>query len=275
MQLSFMTFSCPEATLTEVLTAAIQYGYDAVEPRAEASYRHGVELETTKKERAQIKASFADTGVACGCIATSRTYSMADAEKRRESVELTKKYVDLAHDLGCPTIRVFGGGTPEGADFADVKKYVAEALRECAEHGQKAGVYVCMETHDGYCKSADLMDVINLANHPFAAVNWDIMHPFRVGDTIAEAFEAVKDHVRHCHVHDGVPGPDGGPNGWQLALMGEGQIPHDEAFKLLATIGYKGCLSGEWINFLPADECLPHEAEVMRRYRAEALAALK
>ncbi len=268
MQISFMTWVCPDWTLNEILTGAIKYGYDSVEPRVEAQQKHGIELEATKKARKEIKSSFADTGVTCCCLATSRTYALADPTARRESIDLTKRYVDLARDIDCPNLRVFGGGTPPGADYAEVKRYVAEALHECAEHAGAAGVYLCFETHDSYCHSADALEVVTCAQHPHAAICWDIMHPFRVGETIAQAFENVKAHVRHCHVHDGKQPADGGEGGWELALMGEGDIPHDEAFKLLAGIGFAGAMSGEWINFRPADEVLPHDARVMREYRS-------
>jgi sugar phosphate isomerase/epimerase len=264
MQISFMTWACPTWSLNEVLTGAIKYGYDSVEPRAECDQAHGVELATTKKQRKQIKASFADTGVGLCCIATSRTFALADPAARAESVELTKRFVDLAQDVGCPNLRVFGGGTPQDADFSDVKRYVADALREAAEHAASAGVYLCFETHDSYCHSADALEVVTRAGHPNAAICWDVMHPFRVGETMAEAFENVKAHVRHCHVHDGLR-PD-----WKLAKMGEGDIPHEEAFRLLARIGFQGAMSGEWIDFLPPEEILPHDAAVMRRYRREA-----
>ncbi|MEN6344507.1 MAG: sugar phosphate isomerase/epimerase family protein [Armatimonadia bacterium] len=270
MQISFMTWACPDWTLTEVLTGAIKYGYDSVEPRVEAKQKHGIDLDTTKKVRKEIKASFADTGVRCCCLATSRTFSMEDPEKRRESVELTKRYVDLARDIDCPNLRVFGGPTPKDADFAEVKKYVTEAFRECCEHAAKSGVSLCFETHDSYCHSADALEVVRGADHPQAAICWDVMHPFRVGESFEETFANVKDYVRHCHVHDGVKPADGGAGGWEMALMGEGDIPHQEPFKLLAGIGYTGALSGEWINFLPPDEVLPHDARVMREYRAAA-----
>ena len=270
MQLSFMTWACPDWTLTEVLTGAIKYGYDSVEPRVEAQHAHGIDLEMSKKARKEAQQIFSDMGIACCCLATSRTYAMADAAERKESVELTMRYADLAHDIGCPHLRVFGGGTPEGADYADVKKYVAEALREAAEHAQKAGVYLCFETHDSYCNSADALEVVTRADNPHAVICWDVMHPYRMGESIAQAFENVKNHVRHCHVHDGKRPADGGPGGWELALMGQGDIPHDEAFKLLATINFQGAMSGEWINFVPPEEVLPHDAEVMRRYRQEA-----
>ena len=148
-----------------------------------------------------------------------------------------------------------------------MKKYVAEALHAACEHATKTGVYLCFETHDSYCSSADAMDVIRMADHPNAAICWDIMHPFRVGETIPQAFENVKTHVRHCHVHDGVRNEAGD---WDLAKMGEGEIPHDEAFKLLAGINFPGAMSGEWISWLPPEEILPHDAAVMREYRKAA-----
>lgn len=269
MKIAFMTFATPELDLTQVLTAAIRYGYDAVEPRAEAGHKHGVELETTKKQRKEIKAAFADTGVDLCCIATSRSYAMAESDKRAESVELTKRYIDLAADCGAPCIRVFGGGTPEGADYAEVKKYVAQALHECAEHAKGSGVWVCIETHDSYCNAHDLADVVKWADSPQAAINWDIMHPCTAGLTIPEAFEAVKPYVKHCHAHDGTrPDPT---TGWTLAPMGTGQIDHAEAMRLLATISYEGAISGEWINWQPYAEMLPREAAVLRDYRTKAV----
>ena len=267
MQLSFMTWACPDWTLTEVLTAALKYGYDSVEPRAECDQKHGVELEATKKDRKDIRARFEDMGIGMCCIATSCTYSDADPARRLESVDLTKRFVDLAKDVGCAHLRIFGGPTPEGANYPDVKKYVAEAVRAACEHAKGTGVYLCFETHDSYCSSADTLDVIRMVDHPSAAICWDVMHPFRVGDTIQQAFDNVKDHVRHCHVHDGIRNAAGD---WDLALMGEGEIPHDEAFKLLAGIGFQGAMSGEWISYLPADEILPHDAAVMREYRKAA-----
>ncbi|MEN6548081.1 MAG: sugar phosphate isomerase/epimerase family protein [Armatimonadia bacterium] len=267
MKLSFMTFATPDWDLNKILTGAIRYGYDAVEPRAEANHKHGVELEATKKQRKELKAAFNDTGIALCCIATSRTYAMAEADKRAESVELTKRYIDLAHDTGAPTIRVFGGGTPQGADFADVKKYVAEALRECAEYAKSSGVYVCMETHDGYINANDAVEVVRNADSPMAAINWDIMHPCTAGMTIAEAFEVVKPYVKHCHAHDGTRKEGGG---WDLVPMGTGEIDHAEAIRYLASINYDGAFSGEWIAWQPAEELLPREAAVMREYRAAA-----
>lgn len=266
MKISFMTFVAPKWTLEEHLAAAIRYGYDAIEPRCEADHAHGIELDTTKKQRAAIKQQFADCGVALTTIATSRRYAFASDHELRETIDLTKRYCDLCADIGAQNIRVFGGMTPEGMEFADAKKVVAEALHECALHAAECGVYLCLETHDAYCRTSDAVEVVRMADHPNVAINWDIMHPYRFGESIETAFNNVKDYVRHCHIHDGKRPEDGSPAGWELALMGEGDIPHDEAIKLLATIDYQGSLSGEWIGFVAPEVVLPHDAQVLREY---------
>jgi len=55
-----------------------------------------------------------------------------------------------------------------------------------------------------------------------------------------------------------------------MAVMGQGDVPHGEAIRLLAGIKYQGALSGEWIKAFDADEVLGHDAEVLREYVAEA-----
>jgi len=270
MKLSFMTWVCPDWSLSQVLAAAIRYGYDAVEPRAEADQEHGIELDTTKKARKQIRKQFEDCGTGISAIATSRRYALDAEHELAESIELTKRYVELAADVGTPHLRVFGGATPEGMDFADAKKQVAESLRECGEFAAEHGVYLCLETHDSYSLSSDCVETVRRAGHPNVAICWDVLHPYRQGESIEEAFNNVREFVRHCHVHDATRPADGGPNGWEMALMGTGDVPHEEAVKLLAGINFQGALSGEWIKAFPPEEILPHDARVLDEYRKAA-----
>jgi sugar phosphate isomerase/epimerase len=268
MKLSFMSFTAPEWSLTEMLTAAIRYGYDGIEPRAEAEHKHGVELEATKKQRKEIAAQSRDCGVELCCIATSRVFALPD-DKLAESVELTRRYIELAKDCGCDKLRVFGGGTPAGMEFACAKQQVIAGLGACAEAATKAKISLCLETHDSYCSTKDVLEIIQAVNCPYVVANWDIMHPFRTGETVAEAFADLQPYIRHCHIHDGT-WPEEAPDKLELALMGEGKIPHDEAVKLLAGVGYSGYFSGEWIGFVAPEIVLPHDARVMREYFAAA-----
>lgn len=265
MKLSFMTWVCPSWDLNQVIAGAIRYNYDGVEPRVEVDHAHGIELDATHKRRKEIRAQFADCGIQISCLATSRAYSSADPGERDKSVELTRRYIDLAADIGCQCIRVFGGQIPEGVQRADAHHYIAESLRKCAEHAATRNVFVCLETHDDFSRAEYAAETVRLANHPNVGICWDFMHPFRAGNSFTEAFEQVKSYVKHCHVHDGhLPeGPDGPVS---LAKMGEGDIPHDEPIRLLAGMDFEGHLSGEWISFLPPEEILPHDSAVLRRY---------
>ena len=273
MYLSFMTFTCPDYELDRVLATAVRYGYEGIEPRAQEGHKHGIDVATTKKERARIKAQFADTGVKMSCLATSCRYALADGRDRQQMIEVTRQHIELAGDCGAPAVRVFGGPTPEGMDFADAKKYVSESLAAVADCAKDHGVYVCLETHDAYSRAADAAPVVAQVNHPNICINWDMMHCVRQGETVEEAFGHVRDYVKHTHIHDGI-WPEDDPNQIELVLMGEGMIAHDEAIGLLASIDYQGALSGEWISFLPPEEILPRDAASLREYIQAAVSEL-
>ena len=263
MKLSYMSFSCPEATLEEFVGYARKYAYEGVEPRAEAKHNHGVEVDASAAKRAEIKEFFQDSGIECACVATSRKYAIADPAELRESIETTKKLIDLAADVGSTRIRVFGGMPPEGMDMDAAIKIVGESLAEVGPRAVERGVTVCLETHDGFSRATDCAAAIRLANSPGIAANWDIMHPYSKGMTIDEAYEALKGLVQHCHIHDGTYEEKGRP---KLALMGQGEIPYPRAIELLEGDGYGGFLSGEWIGAWHPDEVLPHDGKVLRSY---------
>ncbi len=264
MKISFMTWSCPEWTVPQILQAAKKYGYHGVEPRAQANHKHGVETDATPAQRADIRRQFADAGIEISCIATSIRYSSSDPAERAEQVELTKRFADLAADLGCPYLRVFGGPIPEGVAKEDCKRYVADALRQTGEYARDRGVVVCIETHDSFSLAKDNADTVRMADHPNVQTLWDIAHPITHGETMDEAFGYIKDTVRHCHIHDLAKDTH------ELVFIGEGIVDHARAVQLLDSIDFPGHLSGEWISAWDPDVILPHWAEKFNEYLSAA-----
>jgi len=263
MKFSFMSFSCPDATLGEMLEMAKRYGYDGIEPRAQAGHRHGVELEASAEQRREIRKIFADSGVECACIATSIQCCKVDAAKRSEQIDLTRRFIDLAADVGCRRLRIFGGKPDADIPMADAIRYAGEALMQMREAAEQTGVAVCMETHDHFMRADDCAAAVRMAASAAVRVNWDIMHPYTKGMTIEEAFAQVKDLVGHCHIHDGTYDEKRNPT---LALMGKGEIPYRTAVRLLNSIDYDGYLSGEYIKAWPPEVVLPHDIRVLREY---------
>jgi len=264
MKYAFMTFSTPDLELPDVLGLAQRFGYEGVEIRIDARQRHGLERDTAAPERAAAKKAAAEAGVALCCVATSCRF--ADPASAGEAVSQAREAIDLAADIGANRIRVFGGQIPEGVEREAAIAGVASALSSLAEQAGERGVVVCLETHDDWCEPRHVAEVVKRADSPAVAVNWDIMHPVRTGKaTIDESFAVLGSSVCHVHFHDGVQ-----EDGLQMVPIGEGQIDHRRAVELLVAAGYDGFLSGEWINWQPAEEHLPRELATMRRYESEA-----
>ena len=256
-----MTFSTPELTLAENFDAAKRYGYDGIEPRLDREHGHKIEVSAPAEQRAAMKAQAAEAGVAIACLATSIRY--ADAAATDAMIAETHERIDLAGDVGCPTLRVFGGGIPEDVSREDAIALLVKSLSSVADHAAERDVTVCLETHDDWTDPAHVAAVLSAVDHPSIAVNWDIMHPVRTGKaTIDESFDALEPWIRHLHVHDR------DAESGKLCPIGRGEIDHRRALELLAGIDYDGYISGEWIDWEPAEVHLPRELEILKGFEA-------
>ena len=271
MKYSFMSFSCPDLSLDQILAAAERYGYNGVEPRVASKHKHGVELETTPQEREVIRLKAAGR-IKFSCLATSLTY--ADPKTSAKNTEETLRYIDLAADTGAPSIRIFGGTIPEGVTRETAIDLVSKSLDSVADHAAKRGVAVCLETHDNWCDPANMAAVMKKVNHPAIRVNWDILHPvLKENKTIEESFQALKSWIGHVHFHDYVL-TSGDRNNYKIEPrpIGQGAVDHRRAVELLKSISYPGWLSGEWINWQPYETHLPRELAVIKGYDLEVSA---
>jgi len=264
MKYAFMSFSCPQLSLAEMLALAKRLGYEGIEPRLSTNHQHGIEPHIDTPKRRELRRKVAESGVPLACIATSCRYAdPADAERQ---IEETRRCIDLAGDLGVPRIRVFGGRIAKGLSREDAITLVADSLLALADQAKERGVIVCMETHDDWCHPDHVAQVMRRVNHSYIAVNWDIMHPILTGKvTMDYAFQTLKPWIRHVHFHDGKQLE----NKLQLTPIGTGDIDHRRALELLIAAGYKDYLSGEWIDWEPYETHLPRELATMKRYEEE------
>ena len=265
MKFSFMTFSTTKLSLDDILALARKLGYDGIEPRIDCKQAHGIELAADAASRKTARDKARKAGIAYACLATSCKY--ADPATNAAMREATFRCIDLAADIGCPRLRVFGGGLPEGFPREQATALLAESLRSVADHAAKRKVTVCMETHDDWCDPSHVAEVMKRVNHPAIAVNWDIMHPVRAaGWTVEASYQALKPWIRHLHVHDGK---------WinekmELTPIGTGVVDHKRGIELLKADKFQGFLSGEWIDWESYETHLPRELATMKQYEAEA-----
>ncbi len=276
MKYAFMTWSCPDLDLDNVLALGKKYDYDGVELRIgrgrhygfETGHKHGVEINTNSQVRKDIRLKIADSGVAVCCIATSCTY--ADPGLAKKNIDETLESIGLASDLGVSRLRVFGGVIPKTVSREEAAESIVMSLKAVASYASEHGVIVCMETHDDWCNPEQVAQIIQRVDHPGVAVNWDIMHPVRAaGYSIDDSYEILKPWIRHVHVHDGSASMDE----MVFKPIGQGDIDHTRALERLVADGYDGYLSGEWIDWESYETHLPREREALRAIESKIIPA--
>jgi len=95
-------------------------------------------------------------------------FATPDKAKRDADVALAKRWIEAAAEIGAPVLRVFAGAQPEGYTWDETAAWMAEALAQCAEHGEQHGVIVGVQNHGDMLKSAD--EVLKILG--MAASNW-------------------------------------------------------------------------------------------------------
>ena len=259
MKYAFMSFSCPELSLGQMLSLASRSGYDGIEPRLGAGHRHGVEIETDKVQRMAIRKLAQESGIVICCLATSCRF--ADPASVEENRNLAHQVIDLASDIGTPVIRVFGGAFPESLSRQEAIHQVASSLQSLVGHAKERGVTLCLETHDAWCNPGHVAEVMERVDDPVIGVNWDIQHPIRTcGWTVEQAYSALRPWLRHVHFHDGTLNQDR----LEMKPVGEGVYHPDRVVDLLLSNHYSDFLSGEWFDWINDEEFLKNEVIKMR-----------
>jgi len=98
-----------------------------------------------------------------------------DNTKRREQISEVKFWIDKAHILGAPSIRIFGGGSiPEGYSENDAYDWAIPALKECVEYAGNKGIVLAIENHGGFpTTSEQVIKIIREVDSPWFGANLD------------------------------------------------------------------------------------------------------
>lgn len=268
MKFAFTTLGCPGWTLEQAAAAAREYGYDGVELRLIDG--QPITGDNLRANRSRLATLFGPGKPELIALATAVQLSGSDPAKRRQNREIAEEMVELAAILGVKLIRVFGGKRPEGVDEARGIENVAAGLNEIAPAAERAGVIVMLETHDDFCGSGVVAEIMRRVPSRAIGVHWDVQNTYKMGDSVERAWSALGDRVVHVHVKDAVRG--GEP--WKRVLLGEGEVPVREALRLLVSQGYSGyaCVEMEkaWYPEQPDPEtALPQYIRGLRAYLAE------
>jgi sugar phosphate isomerase/epimerase len=125
----------------------------------------------------QLKRQVHDLGLVISGTGVRNDFATADKAVRAEGVNVTKTWIEVAARLGAPVVRVFAGpqapfkkweDAAANTPRADVEGWMADALRQCAEHGEKFGVIVAVQNHGDFISSgAEHLSLLKRVDHPW------------------------------------------------------------------------------------------------------------
>lgn len=255
--LAFSTLGCPFWDLDRIISVAKEYGYDAVELRGyQAEMDLPKAIPFTKEQRAQTLTRFADAGIAVCCVSSSGVVA-------QKNVDHVRAHAELAYDLGCPVVRVFGGTLDTELPRDEALAHAADNLRAFGDAAKAEGVKIVLETHDAFSTGQAVAELLTLAAHPSVLSLWDLHHPYRQSEPFAETFQYLAPTLAHVHVKDGKDGV--------YTLLGDGDVPVFPMLDLLLGSGYKGPISLEWEKrwhpeIADPEIAFPQYAQALRHY---------
>ncbi|MBO0727339.1 MAG: sugar phosphate isomerase/epimerase [Blastocatellia bacterium] len=274
LPIAFSTLGCPAWEWKTILDQAAQNGFAAFEMRGLAG-----EMDLPKSPQfigAKLKESLKDLealGLKISDLGASTNMHEPDAAKRARQMDEAKRFIELAHQLRAPYVRVFPNQMVKGEDRKTTIDRIIAGLRELGDQAKGSEVTIIVESHGEFVTSPPLLEIIGGADHPNVAFLWDAHHTCVAGESPAETFRRLGRYVRHTHLKDS-RAPRGDEKDRRYVLTGTGEVPVKETVKVLAASGYSGYYSFEWEKkWHPEIEepeiAIPHYAKVMRQYLAE------
>jgi len=196
-------------------------------------------------------------------VVNNRGAASDDPSVKNAAIEMFKKGVDVAAQLGSPIVntvthlpfeirfpvitdrphmQTFSHPVDSNLDWNRNWREYVDTIRQCADYAQAAGLKYSIEPHPfRYGANIEgLLRLLEAVNSPALGVNLDPSHLFPVGDLPHIAIYRLAPHVIHCHFSDN----DGETNvHWR---PGMGKIDWRHVFQALKDTDYKGVVSLEF-----------------------------
>ncbi len=170
----------------KVIENAAALGVDAVEILHRQMESESVEYMNKLKRTAWAN------GLDLNMLSIHQDFVDPDAEKRQKAIDHTKHCINLAEQMGIPSIRLNtgrwgttksfdelmakGGQEPplEGYTDEDAFKWVIESIEKCLPHAEKAGVVMAIENHWGLStKPENLLRIYKAIESAWLGMNVD------------------------------------------------------------------------------------------------------
>jgi len=230
-------------TVEDWLLKARAFGLDAVE-------MYWLFLEDRKQsELGGVIATLKDLGLKVSMLTCSPDLTNPDPITRRQQMSQMEQNIEMAHRLGAPFVRVTTGQTHPGLTEEYGMALVEDSLMSLSEFAYPLGVKLAIENHyrdrcvwerEDFAASADVfLKLFERIKTLPIGVNFDCSNQLVRGEDPLLVLKEIKKRVVGVHASDRLVGE------YQHSVIGEGSVPFDDIFAILAAEGFFGYISAE------------------------------
>jgi len=230
-----------------------------------------------------------DQGRSIPMFCCSPDFTHPDPAFRRKQVDLEKKWIDMAAELGASYCRVLSGQRRQEVSREEGIRYSVECIEACLPHAKERGVTLNMENHykDNYwtapefAQQADVFcELVDQIEDDNFGINYDPSNTILAGEDPLELLERVKERVVTMHASDrsltegtleDLRNEELDSLGYAERLhhgeIGKGMNDYDAIFSTLKDVGFDGWISIE--DGVDGFEQLDRSAQFLRNKIAQ------
>ena len=251
--------------IEDCILRSAEFGFDGVEilhmqmPQEDNAYLQ------------MLKSTAHREGLCLMGFSTHQSFIFTDAAKRKENVEHTNKCIEIAYELGCPSIRINTGRWGTSKDFDELMKnrgiepilpgyteedgfkWCIEGIQRCLPKAEECGVILALENHWGLARTPEgLLRILNSISSPWLGGLMDtgnfLEEPYPKLAMIAPKTVYVQAKTYH------------GGGEWYSLDLDYGRIA-----KILGDVGYPGWISLEMEGKENPDTAVPKSLKTLRK----------
>lgn len=232
----------------ERLNYAKELGFDFVEISIDETDERLARLDWTLEEKKEFLNAVLETGVRVPsmCFSGHRRFPLGSENKetREKSLELMRKAIEFATDLGIRNIQMAGYDVYYEPSNANTKKLYIESMKQSLKWAEQANVMLSIEIMDHPFMNSitKYMDLASELKSPFLTVYPDVGNLSAWNNNVRSQMIKGKGQISAIHLKDTLAVTDTFEGKFKEVPFGTGCVDFVEFFKILTEIKYNGPL---------------------------------
>jgi len=142
--------------------------------------------------------------VKIGGLGTTCEFHSPDPAVVRKNIEETKAWVQLASDVGSPSVKVRPNGIPPSVPEEQTLEQIGKALAECAGFAREHGIVIQLEVHGEESQRVPrIRKMFDYAgNHPNLRACWNSNQTDLLDGGFDANFRMLRNQIGQVHMRD-------------------------------------------------------------------------